>query len=56
MDIVYFNLSTFLVFVTLILYTNARRHPAQLEDARRLPQGFFDDARDGSHVYCLHLN
>jgi hypothetical protein len=26
------------------------QHPVQLEDARRLPQGFFNDARDGVNV------
>jgi hypothetical protein len=32
--------------------------PAQLEDAidRRLPQGVFDNAKDGIHVRCGHFN
>jgi hypothetical protein len=40
------------MIVTVIFRPMLQRPPAQLKDARRLPRGVFDDAKDGIHVRC----
>jgi hypothetical protein len=44
------------MIVSSTFQADATRRPAQLKQAHRTPQDFFDDARDGVHVSRCHFH